>query len=312
MGATSNSGAAVARPQRITEPRFHETWMQRFRRWSLGALYALKRPRIALLPRLWLMTLSYYLTPQPRRDWLPAFPRFYSERGLIGISEDLSVPTLVENYARGLFPVCHIGPMKWWCPGERAVLDPAETHISHNVRRLLKKHKFTVTMDQDFAGVMKACARPREGKVPLTWITPQIMRAFWKAHQAGYAHSVEVWDEHGNLVGGLFGLALGKVYFGESKFSRVRDASKVATAYLHRHLAAWGFRLCDSKWMTPHLETLGFHPMPRDQFRSLLPWYIEEPGAVRHWEIDPTLDPADWPREPGDAPDPATAPRRVA
>jgi leucyl/phenylalanyl-tRNA---protein transferase len=311
MDAMSNPGAAAELPQE-TEPRFHETWTERLRRWGLGVLYALKPSRIALLPRIWLMTLVYYLTPRPERDWLPAFPRFYSERGLVGISEDLSVPSLIENYARGFFPVCHIGPMKWWCPEERAVLDPAETHVSHNVRRLLRKHKFTVTMDQDFAGVMEACARPRDGKVPLTWITPQIMRAFWQAHKAGYAHSVEVWDEDGKLVGGLYGLAIGKVYFGESKFSRVRDASKVGTAYLHRHLAAWGYRLCDAKWMTPHLETFGFYPMPRDQFLSLLPWYMEGAAPVGHWRIDPSLDPADWPREPDDGPAPASKPRRVA
>lgn len=311
MDASSNPGAAAPK-RKETEPRFHETWTQRLRRWGLGTLYALKPSRIALLPRLWLMTLVYYLTPRPQRDWLPAFPRFYSERGLVGISEDLSVPALIENYARGLFPVCHIGPMKWWCPEERAVLDPAETHISHNVRRLLRKHKFTVTMDKDFAGVMEACARPREGKVPLTWITPQIMRAFWQAYKAGYAHSIEVWDEDGKLVGGLYGLAIGKVYFGESKFSRVRDASKIATAYLHRHLAAWGFRLCDAKWMTPHLKTFGFYPMPRDQFLSLLPWYMEEPEPVGHWQIDPSLDFANWPRDADDRSAPASTPRQVA
>lgn len=174
-----DGGAAAPKPQE-TEPCFHENWEQRLRRWGLGVLYALKPSRIALLPRLWLMTLTYYLTPRPERDALPALPRFYSDRGLIGISNDLSVPALIANYARGYFPVCHIGPMKWWCPEERAVLDPAETHVSNNVRRMIRRHKFTVTMDKDFAGVMEACARPREQKFPLTWITPQIMSAFWK------------------------------------------------------------------------------------------------------------------------------------
>ena len=314
MSAISNPSAhAAALKPHEAEPRFQETLTQRLRRWVLGAFYALKPSRIALLPRIWLMTIVYYLTPRPQRDWLPAFPRYYSDRGLVGISDDLSVRALVENYARGLFPVCHIGPIKWWCPEERAVLDPAETHISHNTRRTLRRHDYTITMDKDFAGVMEACARPRDGKVPLTWITPQIMRAYWRAHEAGYAHSVEVWDEQGNLVGGLYGLTIGKVYFGESKFSRVRDASKIATAYLHRHLAAWGYRLCDAKWMTPHLETLGFYPMPRDQFLSLLPWYLEEPTPAGRWEIDPTLDPTDWPKEPGDVPPPsASTSRKVA
>ena len=315
MGAMRNAGdgAAVSASQPPDmEPRFHETWTQRLRRWALGVLYALKPRRLALLPRLWLMTLAYYLRPKPQRDWLPAFPRFYSERGLVGISEDLSVPALIETYAHGLFPICHIGPMKWWCPEERAVLDPSETHISHNVRRLLRKHKFTVTMDKDFAGVMESCARPREGKVPLTWITPQIMRAYWDAYKAGYAHSVEVWDEAGHLVGGVYGLAIGKVYFGESKFSRVRDASKVATAYLHQHLAAWGFRLCDAKWMTPHLETFGFYAMPRDQFLSLLPWYMEKPEPVGHWQIDPSLDVANAIKPTDRPPAPGSVPRQVA
>jgi leucyl/phenylalanyl-tRNA--protein transferase len=294
-------------------PDFHETLMQRLRRWSLGILYALRPGRLSLLPRLWIMTLAYFLAPKATRDRLPVLPRFYSKRGLIGISNDLSLPALIENYSRGFFPVCHIGPMKWWCPEERAVVDPAETHISRNVRRLLRQHKFIVTMDRDFAGVMEACARPRPGKVPLTWITPSVMRAYWDAYKAGYAHSVEVWDEAGRLVGGLCGFAIGKMYFGESKFSAVRDASKIATAFLHRHLAAWGYYLCDAKWMTSHLRDFGFKPMPRDDFRSRIQWYVDEPGRVGRWEIDPSLDLADWPPAPKDAPTAHTsAPLKVA
>ncbi len=325
MGAMSNArdGVAVSASQPSDiDPRFHETWTERLRRWALGVGYALRPRRIALLPQLWRLTLDYYLSPKATRDVLPELPRFYSDRGLVGISDDLSVPALVANYERGFFPVCHMGPMKWWCPQARAVLNPAETHISQNVKRLLRQHKFTVTMDKDFAGVMEACARPRGGKVPLTWITPRIMRAAWDAYKAGYAHSVEVWDEAGHLVGGVYGLALGKVYFGESKFSAVRDASKVATAVLHRHLVEWGYRLCDAKWMTPHLETLGFKPMARDDFVSLLPWYLEEPGRVGRWEIDPRLDLAGPnladpnladPMKPTDRlPAPGSVPRQVA
>ncbi len=276
-----------------TEPNFHETLTQRLRRWVLGAAYALRPNRISLLPKLWRLTLAHYLAPKSERDMLSELPQFYSERGLVGISDDLAVPALLANYKRGFFPVCHMGPMKWWCPEERAVIDPAHGHVSRNIQRLLRQHKFTVTMDQDFAGVMEACARPRPGKVPLTWITPRIMRAFWDAYRAGYAHSVEVWDETGHLVGGSFGIAIGQVYFGESKFSAVRDASKVATAVLHRHLVAWGYKLCDAKWMTPDLASLGFKVMPRDEFRSLLQWYVDEPGHVGRWEVDPTLDLAD-------------------
>ena len=325
MGAMTNArhdaaGDAVAHdPNRIAvrpsgaAPRFQETWEQFLRRIVLGVGYALRLKRIALLPRLWLMTIAYYLSPKAKRNKLPAPPRFYSERGLIGISNDLSVPALIDNYARGFFPVCHMGPMKWWCPEERAVLDPAQTHIGRNVRRLLRQGTYTVTMDTAFGRVMEACARPRGGKVPLTWITPQVMRAYWRAHEAGYAHSVEVWDENGALVGGLYGLTIGKVYFGESQFHAVRDTSKLANAVLHRHLVAWGFKLCDCKWMTSHLAGYGFRPVAREGFTSLLQWYVDEPVRFGRWEFDPKLDFVNWPIMHEDrAAAPESAPLKVA
>ncbi len=160
----------------------------------LGSLYALMPSRIGLLPRLLTLSLAHMLAPRAERDTLPEHPRYYSKRGLVGISDDLSVEALIANYSRGFFPVCHLGPMKWWCPEERAVIDPANTHLSRNLRRLLRQEKFSVTFDRDFVGVMEACAEPRPGKTPLTWITPKIMEAFLAAHEAGYAHSVEVWD----------------------------------------------------------------------------------------------------------------------
>lgn len=313
-GLRNKSGAHAAGTARRDEtPRFRESWSQYLRRLVLGTAYALKPQRIALLPQIWRMTLIYYLSPKPARDRLPEFPTYYTDWGLAGISDDLSVPALLANYSRGLFPVCHLGPMKWWCPAFRAVQDPALAHVGRTVRRLIRRHGFTVTMDTDFAGVMEACARPRDGKTPLTWITPKVMRAFYAAHRAGYAHSVEVWDRDGNLVGGLFGLGIGQVYFGESKFCRTSHASKVAVAYLQRHLAAWGYKLYDAKWMTPHLAEMGFHPMPRDDFLSLLPWYATEPGHVGRWTVDPDLDPADWGKgEDANGHSPDLTPRRVA
>jgi len=282
---------AVDRP----EPRFAETMAQRLRRYVLGAAYALRPNRIALLPRLIWMSLAYWLAPAGTRDKLPSHPVYYSSRGLVGISNDLSVEALIANYKRGYFPVCHIGPMKWWCPEERAVIDPALTHVGRNLRRLLRRKKFRVTMDQDFAGVIAACAKPRPGKAPLTWITPRVMRAYYEAHKAGCAHSVEVWDEKGRLVGGLYGLAIGKVYFGESQFSAVEHASKIATVALHRQLAAWGYHLRDGKWMTSHLASFGFRAMKRDDFKALLDLYADVPGKTGSWTFDPDLDLADWP-----------------
>ena len=325
MGATTSlrddaAVSAVAHdPNRIgsrpldAPPRFRETLEQFLRRIVLGVAYAVRPERIALLPRLWLMTIAYYLTPKARRDTLPANPRFYSKRGLIGISDDLSVGALIDNYSRGFFPVCHIGPMKWWCPDERAAIDPAQTHLGRHVRRLMRQGTYTVTIDKAFASVMEACARPRGGKVPLTWITPQIMRAYWQAHKAGYAHSVEVWDGDGALVGGAYGLAIGRAYFGESQFNIARDASKLAIVTLHRHLTAWGFKLCEGKWMTSHLASYGFHPMARDDFLPLLHRYTKEPANVGRWEIDPSLDYTNWHDAPKECPSaPNSAPTRAA
>jgi leucyl/phenylalanyl-tRNA---protein transferase len=279
------------------EPRFHESRVQRLRRLVLGTAYALRPNRIALVPRLILMSITRVFASADSRDKLPEHPVYYSERGLVGISDDLSVGALLANYRRGFFPVCHIGPMKWWCPQERAVIDPALTHVSKNLKRLLRQGKFSVTMDQDFAGVIAACAAPRPGKAPLTWITPRVMRAYYDAHKAGHAHSVEVWDEEGRLVGGLYGLAIGKVFFGESQFSAVEHASKVALVALHRQLAAWGYHLRDGKWMTPHLASFGFGAMTRDNFKSLLDLYVDRPGKTGAWSFDPDLDLTDWDQE---------------
>jgi leucyl/phenylalanyl-tRNA--protein transferase len=144
---------------------------------------------------------------------------------------------------------------------------------------------------------MRACAQPRERKTPLTWITPRIMRAFWALHQAGYAHSVEVWDE-GDLVGGLYGLAIGDVFFGESQFSRTEHASKVAVAVLHSHLAYWGFALRDAKSISPHLASLGFKTVDRATFQGLLRDYAWRPGRVGRWAVESGLDVSRWKPEP--------------
>jgi leucyl/phenylalanyl-tRNA---protein transferase len=275
-------------------PRFRESFMQRLRRYVLGTAYALVPERIALLPRLTLLTIAHLLAPEAERDRLPEQPVYYSRRGLVGISNDLSLKSLIANYARGFFPVCHIGPMKWWSPEERAVIDPADTHVGKNLRRLLKQKKFTVTFDRAFGQVVEACARPREGKVPLTWITPMVMSAYSDAHRAGYAHSVEVWDQDGNLVGGLYGLAIGKVFFGESQFSSAEHSSKVAMVALHRHLREWGYHVRDGKWMTPHLASFGFKTMKRQDFQALLAKHVQEPSRIGPWSVDPRLDLADW------------------
>lgn len=288
-GQTALQASPDVREGQTRKVRFRESWRDRIRRWGLGLAYAVKPQRISLLPRIWLMSLMQVFIPEADWNRFPEKPEYHTWRGLVGLSDDLSVETLVANYKRGYFPFCHMGPMKWWCPEERAVIDPAETHVSKNLARLLRQQKFHVTMDQCFSDVIEACAGPREGKVPLTWITPRIMQAYDDAHKAGYAHSVEVWDEEGKLVGGLYGLAVGKVFFGESQFSRVDHASKVALIALHRHLTAWGYRLRDAKWMTSHLKSFGFHPVPRDEFLQMLERETNKPGMIGRWQADPSL-----------------------
>jgi leucyl/phenylalanyl-tRNA--protein transferase len=141
---------------------------------------------------------------------------------------------------------------------------------------------------------MQACAEPRPGHIPLTWITPRVMHAFWPLHEAGYAHSVEVWDDEDRLVGGSYGLAIGDVFFGESQFSRARDTSKIATAVLNCHLASCGFVLRDAKWMTGHLANFGFTVVGRADFEAVLRRHAHRAGRTGRWAVDESLDVAGW------------------
>lgn len=227
----------------------------------LGSAYALVPKRISLVPRLIVLSLAHFFAPEAEREKLPEHPNYYGKRGLVGISNDLSMSARI-------FAAC------------------------------CAQGKFRVTMDEDFAGVVEACAAPRPGKLPLTWVTPRIMEAYWNAYKAGYAHSVEVWDADGRLVGGLYGMAIGKVFFGESQFSAVERTSKIALVALHRHLREWGFHVRDGKWMTPHLASFGFKGVPREEYRALLRRHVEEPGRVGRWSVDPSLDLSDWPGTP--------------
>jgi len=279
--------------QRARALHYCEPLSARARRLILGSAYALQPRRIHLMPRIIAETVKHAVCQASMGDLLTReIPGGYE--GLIGISNDLSVEALLKAYSRGLFPVCHMGPMNWWCPLERAVLFFDEARIEKSTIKQIRKGTFAVTFDRDFAAVMQGCAQPRNGKTPLTWLTPGIMKAFWALHQAGYAHSVEVWDRDAKLVGGMFGIAIGNIFFGESQFSTVRDASKVASATLNCHLAHWGFALRDAKWMTGHLGSLGFRLIPRDEFLNVLNANVAQAGRVGRWDVDETLDTAKW------------------
>lgn len=188
-----------------------------------------------------------------------------SLNGLLAAGGDLSSDRLLAAYRRGIFPWYEAGqPILWWSPDPRTVLTPATLHVSRSLRKALRRGLFSVTVDRSFAQVMDACAQPRRGQHG-TWITPEMTAAYQRLYDNGYAHSLEVWRD-GRLAGGLYGIALGAVFFGESMFSRVTDASKVALVHLAEHLRARGYVLIDCQVDSPHLRRLGAEAMSRKAF----------------------------------------------
>ena len=242
---------------------FSEGPVARLERIALGTAWALQPQRISALPSLTRLWLSDLVTPQRA---LPAPEGTVNAMGLCGMVHAFSPVAVLAAYRHGLFAFAHFGPLKWFSPSERCVLRFDEFHIGKQVRRLLRQGRYRVTFDRDFTGVIKACAGPRKGRWHVTWITPRIMRVFYALHQAGDAHSFEVWNKAGYLVGGGYGLALGGIFFTESQFSRESNTSKLGFAVLNWHLARWGFQLNDGKWPTPTLMGMGFHSIPRHAF----------------------------------------------
>lgn len=207
--------------------------------------------------------------------------------GLLAAGGDLSPARLLAAYRRGIFPWYNAGePILWWCPDPRAVLYPAELHISRSLARTLRRSRFSFTLDRDFAGVIDGCAQtPRRGQ-PGTWINPAMHSAYRRLHALGHAHSLEVW-QNGILVGGVYGVAVGRVFFGESMFSRARDASKAALVVLLCQLPRWGFPLLDCQVASPHLTSLGSRLIPRSDFLAVLDACCPQPGPTT-WTLDST------------------------
>lgn len=271
------------------EPAFTESVGARLRRWVLGTVRALSPNRIAILPRLWLTMAAYFLRPKSKRHQLPAHPTDPGHHGFVGVSDDLAVGTVIERYRLGFSPLCHLGPMKWWSPAVRTVVGPHELPIDYRTRWLLRQGKFFITFDEDFAGVIEACAEPRSDNQFLTSITPKMMHAFWALHEAGYAHSVEVWNDECHLVGGIYGLGIGAVFFTESRFARMDSAAKAGVAVLHRHLAHWGFGFRETKCINPQVAGPGFRTVNRDRFQGMLGFHAWKPSRVGRWTIEEAL-----------------------
>ena len=190
--------------------------------------------------------------------------------GLLAIGGDLTPVRLLSAYRQGIFPWFSddAGPIMWWSPDPRAVIVPDAVNVSRSLRRTLARGDFDVRLDTAFEDVVRGCAAPRDGD-PRTWITPAIQEAYAELHRLGYAHSAEAWVG-GEIVGGLYGVSIGRMFFGESMFARRSDASKVAFVRLAAQLSAWHFDLIDCQVMNPHLESLGAIVMPRREFLARL------------------------------------------
>jgi leucyl/phenylalanyl-tRNA--protein transferase len=207
--------------------------------------------------------------------------------GLLAVGGDLSPPRLLLAYRHGIFPwYSQDTPILWWSPNPRLVLFPEELKIAKSLQRVVRKGRFTVTFDRDFGGVIRACAAVRRRQGEGTWLVPEMILAYSRLHELGYAHSVESWFE-GRLVGGLYGVALGRVFFGESMFTTMPDASKVAFVHLVDRLAAWGFEMIDCQVTTHHLQRFGAREISRSDFLSRLRRAVNVPPPRGAWEPAP-------------------------
>ncbi len=208
--------------------------------------------------------------------------------GLLAAGGDLSSARLIDAYSRGIFPWFNEeDPVLWWSPDPRMVLFVDELRVSRSLRKVMRSGAFTVTVDTAFEDVMRGCAEPR-ARQGGTWITEDMLQAYANLAETGVAHSVEVWSGS-SLVGGLYGVVLGRMFFGESMFSRVSNASKVGLTVLVRQLKKWGFEVIDCQMATSHLASLGAREIRRPEFLALVDRLTREPAVALPWTIDTDL-----------------------
>jgi leucyl/phenylalanyl-tRNA---protein transferase len=222
-------------------------------------------------------------------DPFPPLSRALREpNGLLAAGADLAVPRLLDAYRRGIFPWYSEGePVLWWSPDPRMILVPSELVVSRSLRKRMRQGNYAIRVDESFERVVRACAEPRLGQAG-TWISSDIIGAYVALHQAGYAHSVEYWVDR-DLAGGLYGVAIGRIFFGESMFTRQTDASKIALVHLTRQLARWSFGMIDCQMSTAHLASLGAQEIARSDFMRALEELVNYPTRKGPWRFDDDL-----------------------
>lgn len=230
----------------------------------------------------------------PADPFPPVDQALDSPDGLLAAGGSLTTARLIEAYRRGIFPWFNDGdPILWWSPDPRTVLRPSRVHVSHSLKKRLKKAAYCVTLDRAFAGVLDGCAAPRPGDNG-TWLSAAMRRAYTALHNAGLAHSVEVWMD-GELAGGVYGVAIGRMFFGESMFARRTDASKIGIVVLAAQLDRWKFPLIDCQLETPHLMSLGAEHMTRRRFVHEIARLVNDEAPT--WTLD-----EDWAGSPAHLP----------
>lgn len=203
--------------------------------------------------------------------------------GLLAVGGCLSTQRIINAYSQGIFPwYSDEDPILWWSPDPRLVIFPEQLHISKSLHKTLRRQVFQISIDTAFTEVIKACAAPRS-KETGTWLSPEMQTAYIRLHQEGHAHSVEAWQDN-KLVGGLYGLAVGQVFFGESMFHSKTDASKAAFVSLIKQLSLWGYQIIDCQVHTPHLISLGAEEITRQRFSALLQQYHQRQPAATAWQ----------------------------
>lgn len=227
--------------------------------------------------------MTFWLTPNS--FFPPLEDALVKPNGLLAAGGDLSAERLIEAYRSGIFPWFNENePILWWSPNPRMVLFPCELRISRSLNKILRNSNYEVRVDSAFSQVIQACAAPRKGRSG-TWIHSDMISAYTILHEMGLAHSVETWVD-GELIGGLYGIAQGKMFFGESMFSRIHDTSKIAFVHLVKQLERWNFKMIDCQMKTAYLASFGAREISRKEFSQKLKELVNYPDQIEKWQFD--------------------------